>query len=220
MKTTRAFRWIWRLNAIAILLVALAALAAIATVTFSEMRSNRRAAADMNAAPVVKEADAQANLTLGAPSMVPGTQILRAELSTPGRGSSLGSYDSTETRNILFIHAVSGRSRWLLPSHRRVIEQSEQVFAPDDDEQDRAPLASAAMVKDSGATTGDLILFDATATRIVPIASGVRRLHSAIATSATEIVVVFDRDGRYVLARFEAPSLRKTGETPLAVPQL
>jgi hypothetical protein len=220
MKTTRLFRWIWRFNAIAILLVALAAVFGIGAVVVGEIAQNRRRSAEAAAAPVVKQADAE--LRLGVPRMIPGTDVLRADLqAVDERAPSLSSYDSTVTHNILFIETNSGRSRWLLPSHRRIVEETNMISAPDDPGESRAPLASAALIKDAeDSETGDLLLFDPTGARIMNVSAGVRRIHSATATSPSLVLLVFERGGKYVLARFDAPSLRKVQETELQVPRL
>jgi hypothetical protein len=223
MRATRTFRWIWRVNAVFILLVALAALYGIGSYFVSEWVNRNRRSAEVQAAPVVMQADASASLRLGPPSMIAGTGFMRADLlRTVGEGKvgSFSSSDSTETRNVLFIDAASGVSRWLLPSHLRVIEQPEEIETPYVAGQDREHLATAVLVRDSGADAGDLVVFNPVGTKVVTVAGGVRRIHSATATGPSQFVVVFERESKYVLARFDATSFTRVSETELQVPQL
>jgi hypothetical protein len=223
MNATRTFRWIWRINAIVIFLVAVAALCGIGSLLLGELTNNRRRAAEAKAAPVVKQADAGDNLRLGPPTAIPGTRMLRADLHVAGERTSSfsGSYNRNEVHNVLFIDSLSGESRWLLPSHRRVMVDTDTVYVPADTTRDRAPMASVTLVKDSpDGDTGDLILFDATGRKTVLLASAVRRIHNTTATGPAELVVVFERAGKYVLARIDTPTLTKASELELHLPQL
>ena len=219
------FRWLWRANAVAIFLVALAALFSMAWFMVDMMEDSRRRHAEAQAAPAIRPGDTNdpsASLRLGAPFPVTGTQVLRANLeSVEGRTSGMsGSSDDTETRNVLFIDTATGAGRWLLPTHRRVIVSAETVYASDDPGSHGPPVGALVLVKDDeDAETGDLLVFNGPATTIVPL-SGVRAYHSSTATEGNQLIVVFDRGGKYVLARFETPSMRKLSETEIRVPDL
>lgn len=220
MKAARTFRWIWRINAIAILLVAITTLIAIVTLLVSEMASSRRRASDATAAPAIRQSDAK--LRLGPPQRVAGTSFLRAELVSEGSGKSLrssGSY-AAETHNVLFIDTASGACKWLLPSHRRTMAEKHEVFAGDDIVMDRAPLAVAALVVNHGTNTGEVVVFEPTGTTIVTAATNVRSIHGVAANARSGFTLLFERDGNYVTADFEVPSMKKLRETPLRVPQL
>ena len=222
MKTARAFRWIWRINGVAILLVAVAALLGIAALFISEMSDNRRRAEAAVAAPVIAKKDTQSDLRLGDPRQIAGTTILRAELQAvdrPATGLS-GSSDNTVTHNILFIDTATGASRLLLPSHRRVVDATYEI-----DEtcptMTCKPVASVVLIRDTrDAETGDLVVHDPAGTKILTAAQGIRTIHSATAVGPSELVVLFERGGRYILARFDRASLTKIAETELKVPQL
>ena len=109
----------------------------------------------------------------------------------------------------------------MLPSHRRVLGETEEIVGGLDESLDRRPLATAALVKDSSdSDSGDLIVFDPTGSRIVNVSPGVRRIHSGTPIGASEFIITFERAGKYTLARFKTPSLEKVREKELVVPEL
>jgi hypothetical protein len=223
MKSARFFRWLWRVNAIVIFLVAAAMLCGIGTYLINELLQNRRRAEEQPA-PVVRQANVGPTLRLGQLTPVAGTDLFRADLvavKEGSRGSLSSSYDPSETHNVLFMNPQTGASRWLLPSHRRVMDQTDAIYTGGELANDRIELATVALLKDSpSAETGDLILYDPAATTVVQVASDVRRVHTTAAIGTSELLLVFERGGKYFVARYAAPSLRKMSETELRVPQL
>src|SRR5205085_10412274 len=122
MPSAKFFRWVWRVDAVLILLVAAAALFGVITVLVSEVRSNaRQRQVAATAPPVVPNAEKKA-LRLGDLTHIEGTTVFRAELTSQRRGAefSSGGY-ATETRNVLFVDLSDGSARWLLPSDKELV---------------------------------------------------------------------------------------------------
>jgi len=225
MRATRFFRYVWRVNGIAVLLI-LAAV--IITVSVSFVSDQIRKTGPDNgpiAQPVA--AEGAPKLQLRPPRPVTGTRMLRAELVRTRPQSSYGSgSESSETHNILFIDPVTGASRWLLKTHKNVVAYTDDISAFADDRRGERPLlATVALVKtaaegDDDVATGELLMFDPSGAQVVPIASKVRRVYATLAVSSAEFVVVFERDGKYHVARFDSATRRKVGEAEVSIPAL
>jgi hypothetical protein len=65
---------------------------------------------------------------------------------------------------------------------------------------------------------GRLLLFDAPGRKIVEVASDVRELHLT-SLSGGELIILFERNRRLVVAAFDPGSLTKRREQEIAVPQ-
>jgi uncharacterized secreted protein with C-terminal beta-propeller domain len=82
MRSAKFFRWIWRLNAVLILLVAAAALFGVIALFASEIRSNARQREAVAAAPSVTPNAEKKELRLGGLTHIEGTTVYRAELAS------------------------------------------------------------------------------------------------------------------------------------------
>ncbi len=226
MRASRFFRYVWRINGVVILLF-VGTLAIVVSASFlSDLARNLTRQKTPTAAQPVAQEGSEAPLKLGAPRAVAGTRILRAELVRTRPQSSYGSgSEHSETHNILFIDPLTGASSWLLKSHKNVVAYTEDIspFA-DDSRGERPPLATLALVKPASADeelgTGELFLFDAAGAQVASIGNKVRRVHATLAVSPAEFVVVFERDGKYHLARFDSATRRKLGEAEIKVPAI
>jgi hypothetical protein len=225
MRASRFFRYVWRVNALLVLALAAAVLAMISSSFVSNLfrKHDRR---DTPAVQAVVEDASDAPLKLGPPRAIAGTRILRADLvrTRPGKSSYGSGSHRSETHNVLFIDPMSSESHWLLNTHRNLIAYTEDIspFAPDA-KGERPPLATLVLVKqpaESEAETGELLLFDRSGTQVAAIGDKVRRVHATLAVSAAEFVVVFERGGKYHIARFEAPTRRRIGESEIKLPAL
>ncbi|HUR80303.1 MAG TPA: hypothetical protein VM733_06030 [Thermoanaerobaculia bacterium] len=215
MRTTRVFRWIWRLNALAILAGAIAILVLI----LSEVKPWRRDTPVVPAVVVPQPPSPEVKLRLSDPALIPGTHLLAAEMQSIQEGRGLKEGDVVRTRNVLFIDPTTGASRWLLPSHQSVLSET-AIHAPDDAYERGTPIALAVYVTNEGAATGELFVRDAIGSRLVPVATGVSRVHSATAANASEFIVLFERNQRFVMARFSNATLEKLSEHELKLPPI
>jgi len=215
---------VWRINAVAILLILAAALIGIGWGVVSDVARNLTRQKAPAAQPVAQE-DSAAPLKLGPPRTVAGTRILRAELLRTRPESSYGSSsDPSETHNILFIDPATGASSWLLKSHKNIVAYTEDILAGEDSKQERPLVASIALVKPSAGNddvgVGELFVFDASGAQVTSIGDKVRLVHAALAVSSSEFVVVFERGGKYHLARFDSATRRKISEAEIKAPAI
>lgn len=224
-RTQRFFRLLWRINAILILVAAAGISFAVINLITAELgwSSARRKAAD--AAPQVGSSETGERLFLGQVSLVPGTTVLRGELQVhrAGSGFSSGSSGYVEVRNLLFVKDRATAGHWLLPDNNHIITERHDV-APDNQEHSRRiPVATVALVKpaheDPELAVGELLLLDPSGDRLQTVAKGVRQLHTA-AVQDSGLLLLFERQRKYVAASFDLPSLAKKDERELEVPQL
>ena len=217
MRAQRFFRYVWRINAVLILAAVLLALIGIgATLSSPLFRGLGRHEEKVSQVPVVAAEKEEEKLTLQAPQQVNGTHIMRADLVAERAGRGLGSYkDSAEIRNVLFIELATGATRWLLPDHQNRVTGLTDIYAAGDYGQ-KAPIATVALIEPAGG----LLLFAPEGAPVSVVSNGVHTINTATAVSDKEFVIVFERSGGYVLARFDASTRQKIAEQPLNVPKL
>jgi len=224
-RAQRLFRYVWRINAI-LILVATAGICLLAGTTLISLLgagSSRRERAE--AAPAVGTADAGERLFLSDVRLVPGTSVFRGELMVyrSGRGFSSGYGGDREIRNLLFIEDQSKEGRWLLPDHDHILTNHIDVGGPHDKCTDAPTVATVALVKttqaDALAAEGTLLLFNPSGSKVQTVAEGVRAIHSATLEHGA-ILVLFERHRKYAMAAFDPASLAKTDQHEIEVPQL
>ena len=129
MKTTRFFRYLWRINGLLIFLAALLAIVVLGFIAFQFMDFGKvkpEQAVHVDAEPA-KEA---APPTLGTFQQVYGLPFLRADLTFGdqyryAKFSSAGAYS---TRNCVFFNPDTAEARWLFPSDKQLIVNSDQLL--------------------------------------------------------------------------------------------
>jgi hypothetical protein len=221
-KSQKFFRYLWRIDAVVIFLAAGAIAIGVGSLVIGEFgpRMARYREAEVGI-PVA--ADSNVHLTLGRMSVVSGTNVMRADLSTDrgGKGFSSGGY--SKTRNILFIEPDQKEGRWLLPDNDHVISDNSDITTEGTERNSKRLIATAVLVKSSTDSpensAGRLLLFDATGRKIIDVASNVRELHLTSLTGG-DLTIVFERNRRLVLATFDPGLLAKRGEQEISVPQL
>jgi hypothetical protein len=220
----RFFRYIWRVNAVIILLAAgtiMVGVAALLVAEFGDRTARNRAA---ESGIPVQAADSRAPLVLGRVSMVGGTEVMRADLFLNRKGLefSSGGGGYGENRNILFIEPAHKAGHWLLPDNDHVIGDSYDVV-DDTDRKAKRVIATAVLVKPPTGppeiTSGKLLLFDPPGRKVVEVANNVRDIH-LVSLSSGEVTILYERDRRLVLSAFDPGSLDKRREQEIDVPQL
>ena len=224
-KTQRFFRYVWRVNAVLILLGTVAICVSIGSLLVSEFLRGQSRHQDASAAPPVVGPESGEQLFLGQLVQVEGTDTLRGELLASVSGSSLGSggYGSA-TRNVLFLDVQSKTARWLLQDSRHAISQSIDIRANASEPSESRLIAEALLVKvvgsDAQEDEGTLLLIDPTGSLVTTVARGVRAINHAQLSIDGQITVLYERDRKYVLASFDRASFEKRTEDELSVPQL
>jgi hypothetical protein len=209
-KSQKLFRYLWRINAILILIAASAVTFGVTAIVVGEFWGRTARNREAEAGIPVAAADSNTHLLLGRASVVIGTDVMRADLtlSRGGAGfSSGGGY--VETRNVLFIEPGQKEARWLLPDNDHVISESSDITDRIDANTKRM-IATAVLVKPATGSPetapGRLLLFDATGKKVVEVASNARDVHLA-SLSGGELSILYERDRRLVLAAFDPGSL-------------
>ena len=221
MRSQKIFRYLWRVNAVLILLAAGAVSFGVGALLVEEFGRRTARGREADAGIPIAAADPNARMSLGHASVVEGTNVMRADLSFNRGGAGFSSGGYTETRNILFIEPGQKTARWLLPDNDHIITDSSDITENTESKAKRL-IATAVLVKSPAsspeATAGKLLLFDASGRKIVEVASAVREVHLA-SLSAGDLTILYERDRRLVLATFDPASLGKRAEQVIDVPQ-
>jgi hypothetical protein len=224
-RSQKFFRYVWRINAVLILVAAAAAICGVVALVVSEIQSNIRQHAAVAAAPRVVPSARSSELHLNGFTNVPSTSVYEAKLTSERGGAAIeiSSGGVSDTRNILFIDLTTGNGRWLLPSDDQMVTADENV-EENSPHEERKSLARVMLVKPyatrSEAAVGRLLIMDAAAEHVTEIASGVQNVHGVTLTPAGQIALLFERDRKYEVALIDKTSLRKISERPIAVPEL
>jgi hypothetical protein len=222
-RSQRLFRFLWRVNAFLILVAAGAITFGVGAFLVAEFGS--RSAMKREAAAGLAVADPQADprLSLAPAIVLSGTHVMRAQLVLYRGGGGFSSGGYSETRNLLFLEPGDKAARWLLPDNQHAITDNPDVVAHEDDEKEKRIVATAALIKAASdqldVATGKLLLFDPPAKKIVEVAAGVRKIH-VVSLVNGEISLLYERERRLVMARYDATTLLRRGEEQIDVPQL
>lgn len=151
-KSQKIFRYLWRINAILILMAAGGIVLAVSSFLFDDVHQrvvqSREAASGIPVTGPAEGKESSAPLTLGRATAVKGTNIMRAELRSPGsegKGFSSGG-SASETRNVLFIEPGEKSGRWLLPDNDHVISEITDL-TDDKNSMTERVMATAALIK-------------------------------------------------------------------------
>jgi hypothetical protein len=222
-RSQRVFRYLWRVNAVLILVAAGAITFGVGALLVAEFGSRAAMKREAEAGIAVAGPQADPRLSLAPATVLPGTQIIRAQLMLYRGGGGFSSGGYSETRNLLFVEPGEKQARWLLRDNQHVISDNPDIVVNEDDPKAKRILATAALVKPSAdqldVAKGRLILFDPAGKRIVEVADGVRKIHTASVVDG-EVSLLYERDRRLVLARYDGASLARRSEEQIDVPQL
>jgi hypothetical protein len=215
------FRVIWRINSLLILMAAGTVIFAIGTLLLEELgvRTRARRAEDGVA---VSGSNTKSELVLGRASIVPGTQVMRAELQRPQSGVKFSGGYGSETRNLLFIEPGQRVAHWLLPDNEHIVADSSDISDQKDSCEKRV-IVTAVLVKPASQSpeggVGRLLLFDPPGKKIVEVADHVRTIQVAN-IGQRELNVLYERERRLFLSVFDPQSISKIREQEIEVPQL
>jgi hypothetical protein len=219
-KAQKLFRYVWRINAVLILLAALLITLAVGFFLFQDLWRSAMRNRDADVRLSVPDSTRKARLSLSRASLVRGTNVMRAELQGESVGGKFSSSYGKETRNILFIEPGNKKGRWLLPDNDHIITDNNDFTEPKDSDEKRV-IATAIVVRSadprSDSTDGKLVLFDVTGRNVVELANNVKEIHITSA-AGNELTILFERDNRLVFAAFDARTLAKLRELEIEVP--
>lgn len=216
------FRYIWRIDAVLILVAAVAVTLGVGGLVVQEFGFTAARSREAEAGIPVVGPNAKSDLVLSRASVVVGTQVMRAQLQRfPGEVKFSSGYNS-ETRNILFIEPGQKAAHWLLPDNNHIVEDSSDITDQKESVEKRV-VVTAVLVKSATeppeSATGKLLLFDPPGKTIVEVADHVRTIQVA-SIKGGELSVLYERDKRLFLDVFDPRSIAKLREQEIEVPQL
>lgn len=219
----RAFRYLWRINAVLILVAAGAITFGVGALLVGQFGASTARTREAELGPLAAAGTSDPRLFLGQASVVPGTGFMRADLLLHHEGGGLSSGGYAETRNVLFIDPGDKHARWLLADDKHVIVESSDVATTEEEGKPKGTVATVALVKaaeaDRQTSKGQLLLFGPSGVPVAQVSDGVRALHVA-ALTGEQITVLYERDQQLVVALFAAASLTKQQEQTMPVPPL
>jgi hypothetical protein len=220
LRTSRFFRYLWRVNAVTIFLAGAAITVAVGSLIVEESGIFRNRRADMGIA--VNAVDPATHLSLERASMITGTGVMRAELSVDRAEPKFSSGGYREVRNILFIEPGEKAARWLLPDNNHIIAETSDI-AEETDRYQKRNIATAVLVTSTanatGTSLGRLLLFDLPGRNVVEVANDVREIQLA-SHSGNDLTILYERNRRLVLAVFDPVTLSKRKELEIEIPVL
>ncbi len=216
------FRYVWRINALLILLAAAAITLGVGGLLVQEFGFKAARNREAEAGIAVAGTDAKLDLVLSRASVVEGTQVMRAELQRfPGEAKFSSGY-SSETRNILFIEPGQKAAHWLLNDNDHILVDSSDI-TDEKEPNERRVVVTAVLVKSATespeSAAGKLLLFDPPGKKIIELADHVRTIQVA-SIKGGELSVLYERDKRLFLDVFDPQSMGKLREQEIEVPQL
>jgi hypothetical protein len=218
-KSQKIFRYMWRVNAVAIFL----AVALITILLGVELIGELRRSDWYVGQEVIGGENSRQSRppSLGSFSEVTGNKgTLRAELQVQYETGGFKSGVHVETRNILFIAPGDKKARWLLPDNDHIISNFHDITETTTSKAERT-LATAALVRAerSDDKAARLILFDPPGHRLLDVSEKVTDIYSS-ASSEGKITFLFGRNKRVVRVTVDAKSFGKLQEDEIELPVL
>jgi hypothetical protein len=189
-RTSRFFKWVWRIDGLLLMACALGALAIIGLVLGLEVFGPQRVPDALT--EVAGQALEKSDLRLSGFQPISGTSFLYAPLEVRGeyglRSGSSG-YGYGEPRNLLFFDALSKRAHWLLESSDRTIHSYAFLTDPadsadDEDDDERHTIGLLLEIARDPASSER----KASALRRVAVAAPDGRTIATIAETAQEVL--------------------------------
>jgi hypothetical protein len=145
-KWQRAFRYLWRVNAVLILVAAGAITLGVGTLLVAQFGASTARTREAESGPLAAAGTSDPRLFLGQASVVPGTVFMRADLLLHHEGGGFSSDGYAETRNILFIDPGEKHARCLLPDDKHVIVESSDVATAEGEGKPKRTVATVGLV--------------------------------------------------------------------------
>jgi len=223
MKTARLFRTIWRVNGIfllaSFLLLGAGALVGLAAALLD--RGSRDAPE-----PAVAVDPEGERLVLGSVEEVSGTPYVLLPLSSRHRYGKFSSGEPSQTRNLLFHDATTGKTRWLLPGHAASVDSYALLAegGPGDRRQEkpvrwiRYEIARADTDGDGDVTGEDVLeiaLSGPGGEALTTVLAGVDEVLGYAPPRAGTLSVFFRRGDRYLVGEIDLEARKLVGEHEL-----
>jgi hypothetical protein len=143
----RVFRYLWRVNAVLILVAAGAITLGVGALLVDQFGASKARSREAESGALAGAGTSDPRLFLGQASVVSGTVFMRADLLRHHEGGGFSSGGYAEARNILFIDPSEKQARWLLPDDKHVIVERTEVATDQEDGKSKRTVATVALVK-------------------------------------------------------------------------
>ncbi|WLT32739.1 hypothetical protein [Geothrix sp. PMB-07] len=212
---SRVFRIVWRINAVALLLLVLLAIVGITSTLVSALFSS--SASKQAPSPNVAPAEAgKPTLRLAQFEQIASTGIIRAELRSPESGSFSIKGGSGTAHNILFIDTADGRSWWLLPNSDLSIEGDRTIALPGTGMD--SPLGKVYnLVDPNNPNMSSILLSDLKGIKKSTLASGSVVLDQVVALSPNEAKIIYHDEKGFHVAVVNPVEATKIRESSLSI---
>lgn len=148
-RSAKVFRYLWRANAVLILVAVGAITFGVGTLLLAEWGAGAARRREAAAGPLAGRVEGGEELVLGRAEAVPGTNVIRADLVSHHGGSGFSSGGYVESRNTLFLEPGAKEARWLLADDDHIIAQSSDIVTKEQEGKPGRTVATAALVKDT-----------------------------------------------------------------------
>jgi hypothetical protein len=212
-----------RASAMHILLRAGGALVAIAMLLFGTSGCTTNSDRYPNIGVPVAGPDTKSDLRLGHPSLVTGTEVMRADLVGKSTNVSFSSGGTSfATRNILFIEPNQKTAHWLLPDNAHSVQDLLDI-ADEKESNERPVIGTAVLVKQANVpaetAVGRLLLFDPPGRHIVEVSDNVRDIQVA-SIRGGRLTILYERERQLHLEVFDPHTITKVRDQVIDVPLL
>jgi hypothetical protein len=130
-RSDRFFAWVWRVNGVLLLALALIGLVGAVALIFNAALFWSRERPEQQLTQVAGADLSTKDLRLGDFRTIAGTQLLYAPLASPSKYiGSVSSGDRGSARNLLFFNASTKKAHWLLPDNDQTIESFSFLMDP------------------------------------------------------------------------------------------
>ena len=229
-KTERFFLWVWRVNALILLVLAVAALIGSGALAYNVgIFAGRERAAEqvtrIGGTDLVGE-----ELKLGSFHVIPGTDFLYAELAAPSRYIGSGSSDGLGTaRNLLFFDTKTKTAHWLfndnsseLLSWRMVYDEPRRSMTEEKESQLRVVgmilhLRAAAADEPNANRPAKLVLVSPDGTHLVTLVESIDSQLGQYHVDAETLLIFYARDGAVNVLDVDPINATVRSSSPLSV---
>lgn len=228
-KTERFFTWVWRINALILLAIAVFALIGVGVIAYDIGIFANRDRPQAQVAEVAGTDLVAGELKLGSFGVIAGTDYLYAELAAPSRYIGSGSSDGLGTaRNLLFFDTKSKKAHWLFEntdsdilSWRMVYNEPRRNMT----DEKEARLYVVGMILQiaeheddpSPDRLRDLVFVSADGKEVAPLAESIDSQLGQYHTDSETVFIFYVRDGSVNVLDVDTTNAVVRSDSPLSV---
>ena len=228
LDNNRFFRFLWRINALAITGVALIAAVLGAYALYSILRAETRDRNVSDLLVVNPEQPVQEEVILGRPRALAGTKMVRVPLYREQKidVSYYSKESGSNTVNELVIDSVTGKSEWLFKDTARLIVNITETRQEINSDAPKTEAIVYSMIERDSNSDGKLTATDkisigysnAEAANYVPLLDNIEKLYAVQQVADDRLMVIYVKDGESRLMTYMLPAFTTLAD--IAMPKL